>query len=82
VSLGAASPYLRHRFASFAAGGGRGLPIIGKLLAHTQASTTQRYAYLDADPLHRVAEHIGGEVAADQDPDQHLPRRPTFSQVT
>jgi integrase len=38
---------LRHSFASFGAGGGMGLPIIGKLLGHTQAATTQRYAHLD-----------------------------------
>jgi hypothetical protein len=30
-------------YASFGAGGGFGLPIIGKLLGHTQASTTHRY---------------------------------------
>ena len=42
---------LRHTHASYGAGAGLGLPIIGKLLGHTQASTTQRYAHLDADPL-------------------------------
>ena len=42
---------LRHTHASVGAGAGFGLPIIGKLLGHTQASTTQRYAHLDADPL-------------------------------
>jgi integrase len=31
---------LRHTYASFGAGGGLGLPIIGKLLGHTQALTT------------------------------------------
>jgi integrase len=50
--------------ASFGAGGGLGLPIIGKLLEHTQASTTQRYAHLDADPLRRAYEAIGGRIAA------------------
>jgi integrase len=55
---------LRHTYASFGAGGGLGLPIIGKLLGHTQASTTQRYAHLDNDPLRRAAEHIGGRIAA------------------
>jgi integrase len=30
---------LRHTYASFGAGGGLGLPIIGKLLGHTQASS-------------------------------------------
>lgn len=55
---------LRHNFASFGAGGGMGLPIIGKLLGHTQASTTQRYAHLDADPLRRATNAIGGGIAA------------------
>ena len=55
---------LRHTYASFGAGGGLGLPIIGKLLGHTQASTTQRYAHLDNDPLRRASENIGGRIAA------------------
>jgi integrase len=55
---------LRHTYASFGAGGGLGLPIIGKLLGHTQASTKQRYAHLDADPLRRASEAIGGRIAA------------------
>jgi integrase len=55
---------LRHTYASFGAGSGLGLPIIGKLLGHTQASTTQRYAHLDNDPLRRASEHIGGTIAA------------------
>ena len=55
---------LRHTYASFGAGSGFGLPIIGKLLGHTQASTTQRYAHLDNDPLRRASEHIGGTIAA------------------
>jgi integrase len=55
---------LRHTYASFGAGGGLGLPIIGKLLGHTQASTTQRYAHLDNDPLRRAAESIGGQIKA------------------
>jgi integrase len=55
---------LRHTYASFGVGGGLGLPIIGKLLGHTQPSTTQRYAHLDADPLRRASESIGGRIAA------------------
>jgi integrase len=55
---------LRHTHASVGAGCGLGLPIIGKLLGHTQASTTQRYAHLDADPLRRASEHIGSRLAA------------------
>lgn len=37
---------LRHNFAAFGAGEGMGLPIIGKLLGHTQPQTTARYAHL------------------------------------
>ena len=55
---------LRHTYASFGAGGGLGLPIIGKLLGHTQASTTARYAHLDNDPLRRASEAIGARIAA------------------
>jgi integrase len=55
---------LRHNFAAFGAGGGMGLPIIGKLLGHTQAATTQRYAHLDADPLRRASNAIGTSILA------------------
>jgi integrase len=55
---------LRHTHASVGAGAGLGLPIIGKLLGHVQASTTARYAHLDADPLRRASEHIGRHLAA------------------
>jgi integrase len=47
---------LRHTHASFGAAAGLGLPIIGKLLGHTQPSTTQRYAHLDVDPLRRASD--------------------------
>jgi integrase len=55
---------LRHTYASFGAGGGLGLPIIGRLLGHTQPSTTARYAHLDNDPLRRASELIAGHIAA------------------
>jgi integrase len=55
---------LRHTHASVGAGLGLGLPIIGKLLGHTQPSTTARYAHLDTDPLRRASEHIGNRLAA------------------
>jgi integrase len=54
---------LRHTHASFGASAGLGLPIIGKLLGHTQPSTTQRYAHLDIDPLRRASENIGSRLA-------------------
>jgi integrase len=58
---------LRHSFASFGAGASLGLPIIGKLLGHSQAATTHRYAHLDADPLRRAANTIGATIAAAMD---------------
>jgi integrase len=55
---------LRHTYASFGAGSGLGLPIIGKLLGHSQAATTHRYAHLDNDPLRRATNAIGEQIAA------------------
>ena len=55
---------LRHSFASIGAGGGMGLPIVGKLLGHANATTTARYAHLDADPLRRASNAIGATIAA------------------
>jgi integrase len=55
---------LRHSFASFGAGGGMGLPIVGKLLGHANATTTARYAHLDADPLRRASNAIASTIAA------------------
>lgn len=55
---------LRHSFASFGAGAGLGLPVIGALLGHTQAATTQRYAHLAADPLRQANDLIGSRLAA------------------
>ena len=52
----------RHSFASFGAGSGMGLPIIGKLLGHKNAITTARYAHLDADPLRQASERIGSTI--------------------
>jgi integrase len=54
---------LRHTFASVGAGGGLSLPIIGKLLGHTQARTTMRYAHLADDPLREATEKIGAVIA-------------------
>ncbi|MER2250002.1 tyrosine-type recombinase/integrase [Methylorubrum podarium] len=58
---------LRHSFASVGACGGMGLPIVGKLLGHTQTSTTARYAHLDADPLRRASERIAATISAAMD---------------
>lgn len=54
---------LRHTHASIGAAAGLGLPVIGRLLGHTQAATTQRYAHLADDPLRRASDRIGNEIA-------------------
>jgi integrase len=55
---------LRHTYASFGASSGLGLPIIGRLLGHSQAATTARYTHLDNDPLRRASEAIAAQIAA------------------
>lgn len=55
---------LRHTFASIGAGASLGLPVVGKLLGHSQPATTARYAHLDADPLRRATDLIGTQLAA------------------
>jgi integrase len=55
---------LRHAFASVAASSGMGLPIIGKMLGHTQPATTARYAHLASDPVKAAAAAVAGKIAA------------------
>ncbi|MBL26154.1 MAG: integrase [Rhodospirillaceae bacterium] len=50
---------LRHTFASHLVSGGLALPIVGRLLGHTQPQTTARYAHLADDPLREAAGRIG-----------------------
>ncbi len=54
---------LRHTHASHLVSSGLSLSIVGKLLGHTQASTTQRYAHLADEPLRNAAELFGNKVA-------------------
>ncbi|MDP6427464.1 MAG: tyrosine-type recombinase/integrase, partial [Rhodospirillales bacterium] len=55
---------LRHTFASTAVAAGQGLPMIGKLLGHSQVQTTARYAHLAADPVKAAAERVSSNIAA------------------
>lgn len=50
---------LRHTFASLLVSGGMSLPMIGRLLGHTQVQTTQRYAHLFDDPLRTGLNQVG-----------------------
>ena len=54
---------LRHAFASVGASAGESLAILGKLLGHRHATTTQRYAHLSDNPLEAAADRVSGHVA-------------------
>ncbi len=45
-----------HAHTSHLVSSGLSLPIVGRLLGHTNPSTTQRYAHLADDPLRQAAE--------------------------
>jgi integrase len=55
---------LRHTFASTAVASGQGLPMIGKLLGHTQVQTTARYAHLAADPVKNAADSVSYKISS------------------
>lgn len=54
---------LRHTFASVAVSHGQSLPMIGKLLGHTQVQTTARYAHLANDPIIEAANDVSSLIA-------------------
>jgi integrase len=54
---------LRHGFASIAVADGSSLYLIGRVLGHTQAETTQRYAHLQLDPVRAVADRTSRKIA-------------------
>jgi len=51
---------LRHTYASIAAMAGHSLPMIGRLLGHTQAQTTARYAHLADETTRRASNEVDG----------------------
>ena len=53
---------LRYSFASEAVMGGESLPMVGRILGHTQVQTTARYAHLADDPLQRASERIASSL--------------------
>jgi integrase len=59
---------LRHSFASVAITLGEPLAVIGKLLGHTRASTTERYAHLAADPVRAANSRIGQAISGMMNP--------------
>ena len=55
---------LRHSFASFAIADGASLFMVGKVLGHKQARTTEIYAHLSDDPLKQVANKAAARLSA------------------
>ncbi|AIL13458.1 hypothetical protein IM40_08105 [Candidatus Paracaedimonas acanthamoebae] len=53
---------LRHTHASHLVSSGLSLTIVGKLLGHTQAATTQRYAHLADEPLRQATSLFGDKI--------------------
>lgn len=56
---------LRHAYASYAASSGKSLPVIGAILGHTQAATTQRYAHLSDNPVAAAAAETAAQIQKD-----------------
>ena len=55
----------RHSFASRALALGENLPMIGRLLGHSELQTTERYAHLDREWVREAAVRISESIAAD-----------------
>ena len=56
---------LRHSFASRALALGETLPVIGRLLGHSDIEATARYAHLPDASIHETAERIAESIADD-----------------
>lgn len=53
---------LRHSFVSFGMAEGESLFLVGRLLGHSAASMTEKYAHLDDDPVRRVADRTANAI--------------------
>jgi len=54
---------LRHAFASAMVASGASLPIVGKILGHSQAATTERYAHVEKSPAKKAADDAAQLIA-------------------
>lgn len=52
----------RHTHASYLVSSGLSLEIVGRILGHTNPTTTKRYAHIADDPLRAAAEWFGAKV--------------------
>jgi integrase len=54
---------LRHGFGSMAAAEGQSLFLLGKVLGHAQARTTEKYAHVNVDPTRAVADRTSKKLS-------------------
>jgi hypothetical protein len=55
---------LRHNLASTAVADGHSLYVVGRVLGHRKARSTERYAHLADDPTRMVADRAASSIAA------------------
>jgi site-specific recombinase XerD len=67
----------RHTYASHLVSSGLSLEVVGRLLGHTNPSTTKRYAHLADDPLRVATGRFGSKIAGLQQPAHSGPGRRT-----
>lgn len=59
---------LRHTYASNALSAGLDLPMVSKLLGHTQIHTTMRYVHLADDPIREAAKRVSAALTGQMTP--------------
>ena len=67
---------IRHAYASRALALGESLPMIGRLIGHSEVETTARYAHLARDAVWESADRIAESIAADLLPGRPAPEPP------
>ena len=72
LTLGEGLPKKRPSFASRTLALGETLPVIGKLLGHSDIETTARYAHLARDSIQTAAARFTGSIGGNMMPDKIL----------
>ena len=54
---------LRHSFASMMVNSGSSLPMVSKILGHSNIATTERYAHIEVNPARQAAEQAAIKIA-------------------
>ncbi len=63
---------LRHTVGAWGASSGLSLLLVGKVLGHRRAASTERYAHVGIDPVREAAEQISGEIRTAMNSTQNL----------